>query len=138
MERTISYEEHYVQVGFYQSIIKLKEKEVNDLRNQLKLSNDLLIKSKGIIETVKAKLEVSQQNRITICPRVLTSAFNNTPSTHIKHDLRIISHFTVVILHEFGHIMDNKELLDKELYYGLNDEEKASLWAQEYLNKYCT
>ena len=42
MERTISYEEHYVQVGFYQSIIKLKEKEVNDLRNQLKLSNDLL------------------------------------------------------------------------------------------------
>lgn len=66
MERTITYEEHYVQVGFYQSIIKQKEKEVNDLRNRLKLSNDLLIKSKGIIETVKAKLEVSQQNRIVI------------------------------------------------------------------------
>ena len=66
MERTISYEEHYVQVGFYQSIIKQKEKEVNKLKDQLKLSNDLLIKSKGIIETVKAKLEVSQQNRITI------------------------------------------------------------------------
>ena len=66
MSRTISYEEHYVQVGFYQTIIKQKEKEVNDLRDQLKLSNDLLIKSKGIIETVKAKLEVSQQNRITI------------------------------------------------------------------------
>ena len=66
MKRTISYEEHYVQVGFYQSIIKQKEKEVNKLKDQLKLSNDLLIKSKGIIETVKAKLEVSQQNRITI------------------------------------------------------------------------
>ena len=66
MERTISYEEHFVQVGFYQSIIKQKEKEVNKLKDQLKLSNDLLIKSKGIIETVKAKLEVSQQNRITI------------------------------------------------------------------------
>jgi len=66
MNRTISYEEHYVQVGFYQTIIKQKEKEVNDLRDQLKLSNDLLIKSKDIIETVKAKLEVSQQNRITI------------------------------------------------------------------------
>ena len=66
MERTISYEEHYVQVGFYQSIIKQKEKEVNELREQLKLSNDLLIKSNGVIETVKAKLEVSQQNRITI------------------------------------------------------------------------
>jgi len=66
MNRTISYEEHYVQVGFYQTIIKQKEKEVNDLRDQLKLSNDLLIKSKGIIETVKAKLEVSQQNRIII------------------------------------------------------------------------
>jgi phage-related tail protein len=66
MERTISYEEHYVQVGFYQSIIKQKEKEVNSLKEQLKLSNDLLIKSKGVIETVKAKLEVSQQNRITL------------------------------------------------------------------------
>jgi hypothetical protein len=66
MERTITYEEHYVQVGFYQSIIKQKEKEVNDLRDQLKLSNDLLKKSKGIIETVKAKLEVTQQNRIVI------------------------------------------------------------------------
>tara|TARA_R110000803_G_scaffold175867_1_gene238401 strand:- start:1425 stop:1625 length:201 start_codon:yes stop_codon:yes gene_type:complete len=66
MERTISYQEHYVQVGFYQSIIKQKEKEVNNLKDQLKLSNDLLIKSKGIIETVKAKLEVSQQNRITL------------------------------------------------------------------------
>ncbi len=66
MGRTISYEEHYVQVGFYQSIIKQKEKEVNELREQLKLSNDLLIKSNGVIETVKAKLEVSQQNRITI------------------------------------------------------------------------
>ena len=66
MNRTISYEEHYVQVGFYQSIIKHKEKEVNDLKDQLKLSNDLLIKSKGIIEMVKAKLEVSQQNRITL------------------------------------------------------------------------
>ncbi len=66
MDRTISYEEHYVQVGFYQSIIKQKEKEVNELREQLKLSNDLLIKSNGVIETVKAKLEVSQQNRITI------------------------------------------------------------------------
>ena len=66
MDRTISYEEHYVQVGFYQSIIKQKEQEVNELREQLKLSNDLLIKSNGVIETVKAKLEVSQQNRITI------------------------------------------------------------------------
>jgi len=66
MERTITYEEHYVQVGFYQSIIKQKEKEVNDLRDQLKLSNDLLKKSKGIIETVKAKLEITQQNRIVI------------------------------------------------------------------------
>lgn len=66
MDRTISYEEHFIQVGFYQSIIKEKEKEVYKLKDQLKLSNDLLIKSKGIIETVKAKLEVSQQNRITL------------------------------------------------------------------------
>ena len=66
MNRTISFEEHHIQVCFYQSIIKEKENEVNNLKDQLKLSNDLLIKSKGIIETVKAKLEVSQQNRITL------------------------------------------------------------------------
>ena len=66
MNRTISFEEHHIQVCFYQSIIKEKEKEVNNLKDQLKLTNDLLIKTKGIIETVKAKLEVSQQNRITL------------------------------------------------------------------------
>jgi|TARA_R110000796_G_scaffold219733_1_gene335779 hypothetical protein len=66
MNRTISFEEHHIQVCFYQSIIKEKENEVNNLKDQLKLTNDLLIKTKGIIETVKAKLEVSQQNRITL------------------------------------------------------------------------
>lgn len=64
--RTISYEEHFVQVGFYQSILKEKESEIKKLKDQLKLSNDLLIKAKGHIELAKAKLEVSQQNRITI------------------------------------------------------------------------
>ena len=41
--RTISYEEHFVQVGFYQSILKEKESEIKKLKDQLKLSNDLLI-----------------------------------------------------------------------------------------------
>jgi|TARA_R110000787_G_scaffold244078_1_gene350040 hypothetical protein len=66
MERTISYQEHYVQVGFYQNFIKAKEEEIQKIKKQLRLSNDLLIKANGFIEVAKAKLEVSQQNRITL------------------------------------------------------------------------
>ena len=44
----------------------------------------------------------------------------------------VVSHFTVVILHEFGHIMNNHDKL--EHYYGLDKEEKASKWAQEYID----
>ena len=38
MNRTISFEEHHIQVCFYQSIIKEKENEVNNLKYQLKLT----------------------------------------------------------------------------------------------------
>lgn len=59
MNRTISYEEHYVQVEFYQTFIKDKEKEIQDLRNKLK-------NEKELNECLKAKLEVSQKNNITL------------------------------------------------------------------------
>ena len=59
IDRTISYEQHYVQVGFYQNFIKNKEQEINDLNKE----NDFL---KQENECLKAKLEVSQQNRITL------------------------------------------------------------------------
>jgi hypothetical protein len=58
-ERTISYHEHYVQVGFYQNFIKDKEKEIKDLKKQLNFSNQEN-------EMLNAKLEVSQKNRITL------------------------------------------------------------------------
>ena len=58
-ERTISYHEHYVQVGFYQNFIKDKEKEIKDLKKQLDFSNQEN-------EMLNAKLEVSQKNRITL------------------------------------------------------------------------
>jgi len=57
--RTISYEEHFVQVGFYQSILKEKESEIKKLKDQLKLSNDLLIKSKGHIELILVNLHLN-------------------------------------------------------------------------------
>lgn len=59
MNRTISYEEHYVQVQFYQTFIKDKEKEVQELKNKLK-------NEKELNECLKAKLEVSQKNNITL------------------------------------------------------------------------
>ena len=58
-ERTISYHEHYVQVGFYQNFIKNKEEEIQKLQKQL----DFTLQAKDVLE---AKLEVSQQNRIIL------------------------------------------------------------------------
>lgn len=59
MERTISYQEHYVQVGFYQNFIKAKEEEIQKLKKHLEFT----LQAKEVLE---AKLEVSQQNRITL------------------------------------------------------------------------
>ena len=57
-ERTISYHEHYVQVGFYQNFIKSKEIEIQDLKKQLQFT----LQTKDVLE---AKLEVQTQNQIT-------------------------------------------------------------------------
>lgn len=59
IDRTVSYEQHYVQVGFYQNFIKNKEQEIKDLIKE----NDLL---KQENEVLKAKLEVSQKNLMTL------------------------------------------------------------------------
>ena len=59
MERTISYQEHYVQVGFYQNFIKAKEEEIQKLKKHLEFT----LQAKDVLE---AKLEVSQKNRITL------------------------------------------------------------------------
>jgi hypothetical protein len=59
MNRTISYEEHFVQVQFYQQFIKDKENEVQELRKKLKFEKDTN-------QVLKAKLEVSQKNNITL------------------------------------------------------------------------
>ncbi len=56
-ERTISYHEHYVQVGFYQNFIKSKEKEIQDLKKQLQFT----LQTKDVLE---AKLEVQSQNQM--------------------------------------------------------------------------
>ena len=58
-ERTITYHEHYVQVGFYQTFIKNKDKEIKDLNKK----NDLLEQEN---EVLKAKLEVQSQNLMTL------------------------------------------------------------------------
>jgi hypothetical protein len=54
-ERTISYQEHYIQVVFYQNFIKDKEKEIQDLKKQLQFT----LEAKDVLE---AKLEVEQMN----------------------------------------------------------------------------
>jgi len=59
MERTISYQEHYVQVGFYQNFIKAKEEEIQKLKKHLEFT----LQAKDVLE---AKLEVSLQNELTL------------------------------------------------------------------------
>lgn len=59
MERTITYHEHYVQVGFYQNFIKQKEEEIQKLKKHL----DFTLQAKDVLE---AKLEVLQQNELTL------------------------------------------------------------------------
>ena len=58
IDRTVSYEQHYVQVGFYQNFIKNKEQEIKDLNKE----NDLL---KQENECLKAKLEVQRNNTLS-------------------------------------------------------------------------
>ena len=55
--RTIPYEQHYVQVGFYQNFIKNKEQEIKNLNKK----NDLLEQEN---EVLKAKLEVEHSNNL--------------------------------------------------------------------------
>ena len=57
IDRTVSYEQHYVQVGFYQNFIKNKEQEIKDLTKE----NDFL---KQENECLKAKLEVQRNNNL--------------------------------------------------------------------------
>lgn len=58
-ERTISYHEHYVQVGFYQNFIKGKEEEIQKLKKQLQFT----LEAKDVLE---AKLEEQSQNLLTL------------------------------------------------------------------------
>ena len=47
MERTISYQEHYVQVGFYQNFIKAKEEEIQKLKKHLEFT----LQAKDVLES---------------------------------------------------------------------------------------
>tara|TARA_R100001463_G_scaffold16721_1_gene43202 strand:- start:5501 stop:5683 length:183 start_codon:yes stop_codon:yes gene_type:complete len=57
MDRTVSSKEHYVQVGFYQNIIKELKKENLDLKK----TNNFLQQEN---EVLKAKLEVEHSNNL--------------------------------------------------------------------------
>jgi len=72
-ERTISYHENYVQVGFYQNFIKSKEEEIQKLKKQLDFSiqENKVLKSKlkftlEAKDVLEAKLEVQSQNLLTL------------------------------------------------------------------------
>lgn len=70
-------------------------------------------------------------NRITICPRIRTTSFNSVHSSHFSYPYELVTHFTIVILHEFGHVLYNNKSKFKN---NLKDrEESASLFAKQYI-----
>ena len=70
-------------------------------------------------------------NRITICPRIRTPSFNRLQSTHVEHDLERVTHFAAVILHEFGHVLNNGGRLT---WKNMSSEQKASKFASEFIS----
>lgn len=72
-------------------------------------------------------------HRIHICSDTMTDAFNAIHSKQIEYDARYVSHYCVVFLHEFGHVMDKRHVPS---FYGGTDkvELRADAWAQRFID----
>lgn len=71
--------------------------------------------------------------RIHLCSDAMGDDFNHVHSKTIAYDPLIVSHYAVVVLHEFGHVLDKRQLLHE--CPARNPERRADWWAQEFLSK---
>jgi hypothetical protein len=71
--------------------------------------------------------------RIVICHDALTDEFNNnTYCKTIHYNKKKICHFVIVFLHEFGHVLDKRNLLD---FTDKNEEKIADAFAKKFLDQ---
>jgi len=70
--------------------------------------------------------------RIHICTDSMGDAFNALHSKTVQYDEVMICHFAVVVLHEFGHVLDKRHLLEKCTIQ--HPERRADWWAQQFLD----
>jgi hypothetical protein len=73
--------------------------------------------------------------RIHICTDAMGDAFNAIHSKTIQYDDVIICHYAVVVLHEFGHVLDKRHELRGCGDVVKHPERRADWWAQEFLDK---
>jgi hypothetical protein len=71
--------------------------------------------------------------RIHLCSDSMDDAFNALRSKTVVYDDVIVSHYAVVVLHEFGHVLDKRHLL--QACPVTHAERRADWWAQEFLSK---
>lgn len=75
---------------------------------------------------------------IRLCDDVRSSDFarDYPQSMTVRHDPRTVSHYAVIVLHEFGHVLSKNDMLD-DVIPGLpsdaSDEERADLFAQVFV-----
>lgn len=69
-------------------------------------------------------------HRIHMCSDTLSDAFNATHSKQITYDQQYVSHYAVVFLHEFGHVLDKRHI--KNVYYGEGNQEDPERRADAY------
>jgi hypothetical protein len=75
--------------------------------------------------------------RIVICHDILTDKFNKeTYCKTISYNKEKVCHFVIVFLHEFGHILDKRDLLDSSYYTEQKNEERiADHFAKNFLDQ---
>lgn len=75
-------------------------------------------------------------SRIHICIDSLGDAFNAQHSKTIAYDSARVTHYAAMFLHEFGHVLDKRDI-EYDDWYGGNTqvERRADAFAQWFINK---
>ena len=79
----------------------------------------------------------ANKHRIHICGEALTCEFQDKKSKVIpNYETQYgINHLTVVVLHEFGHVLDKRDILPHELQHIEGKEERANAFAKYFLEQ---
>jgi hypothetical protein len=109
------------------------------LRHYTRLDDEVALEFSGCADKPKStvyppfRTGYANAYRIHLCTDSMGDAFNALHSKTIQYDDLIICHYAVVVLHEFGHVLDKRHKLGECTVK--HPERRADWWAQEFLNK---